>query len=77
MKGLETKIGNVTLKNPLMPASGCFGFGHEMMERYDLNILGALVSKSVTKDLRKGNAGKRIASVIWSFKFNRFTKSWC
>lgn len=58
---LETKIGSVTLKNPLMPASGCFGFGHEMMERYDLNILGALVSKSVTKDLRKGNAGKRIA----------------
>ncbi len=50
-----------TLKNPVMPASGCFSFGEEMRQFYDLNMLGAIVVKATTLDERQGNPTPRIA----------------
>ncbi len=39
MKRLQSKLPGLTLKNPIMPASGCFGFGKEFSQLYDLNML--------------------------------------
>lgn len=49
------------MKNPVMTASGCFGWGEEYRRCFDLNILGALVGKAVTLQPRIGNPGVRIA----------------
>lgn len=54
-------LAGLKLKNPVMPASGTFGFGREFREIYDLNILGAMVTKSVTLNPRYGNELPRIA----------------
>jgi dihydroorotate dehydrogenase (NAD+) catalytic subunit len=58
---LRVAIGSLTLKNPVMPASGCFGFGREMAEFYDLSRLGAIVVKATTLEPRMGNPPVRIA----------------
>lgn len=58
---LKTKIGDIEFKNPIIPASGCFGFGKEYGELYDLSILGGLCIKSATLKPRLGNATPRIA----------------
>lgn len=58
---LKTKLKSITLKNPVIPASGTFSFGYEMSKFYDLNILGALVLKGTTKEERYGNNLPRIA----------------
>jgi len=58
---IDVKVGNLTLKNPVMPASGTFGFGHEIADLYDLNLLGAAVIKGTTKEARLGNPLPRIA----------------
>lgn len=52
---------NHTFKNPIIPASGCFGFGYEFSDLYDLNILGSIALKGTTKDTRYGNPLPRIA----------------
>lgn len=57
----SVRLGELTLKNPVMPASGTFGFGCEMAEWYDLNRLGAIALKGTTKDARFGNPTPRIA----------------
>ena len=49
------------LKNPVMPASGCFSFGKEAAELYDLNLLGAVVVKATTLEERQGNPTPRLA----------------
>ncbi|SDL75951.1 dihydroorotate dehydrogenase (NAD+) catalytic subunit [Sediminibacillus halophilus] len=61
MISLETKLPGLHLKNPIMPASGCFGFGREFSELYDLNKLGAVVIKAATQDPRYGNQTPRVA----------------
>ncbi|MDE5714526.1 MAG: dihydroorotate dehydrogenase [Anaeroplasmataceae bacterium] len=48
-------------KNPIIPASGTFGFGYEFHEFYDINILGSISLKGTTKDARYGNPLPRIA----------------
>lgn len=58
---LEINIGNVKMKNPIMPASGTFG--HEMSPILDFNKLGALVPKSITKYPRGGNNTPRVCEV--------------
>ncbi|MDR0898092.1 MAG: dihydroorotate dehydrogenase [Oscillospiraceae bacterium] len=58
---LETHLGALRLPNPVMPASGVFGFGHEMAHFYDLNELGAIVLKGSTREARYGNPTPRIA----------------
>lgn len=57
----EVKLGDLTLKNPVIPASGCFGFGYVMQEHYDLNILGAISFKGTTLEPRFGNPLPRVA----------------
>src|SRR5699024_2303819 len=51
----------LNLKNPIMPASGCFGFGREYSQFFDLNELGAIIMKSATGAERLGNATPRVA----------------
>ena len=57
---LSVKIGSLTLRNPVMLASGTVGYGNEMAEFTDLNKLGAIVTKSLSLKPRKGNPPQRI-----------------
>jgi dihydroorotate dehydrogenase (NAD+) catalytic subunit len=57
---LSVKIGSLTLRNPIMLASGTVGYGNEMSEFTDLNKLGAIVTKSLSLKPRKGNPPQRI-----------------
>jgi dihydroorotate dehydrogenase (NAD+) catalytic subunit len=59
MSRLSVQLPGLLLKNPIMPASGCFGFGEEFADKYDLSILGALVDKSTTLEPRVGNPSPR------------------
>ncbi|MGI6658519.1 MAG: dihydroorotate dehydrogenase [Dethiobacteraceae bacterium] len=61
MPDLTVTIGQLVLKNPVMPASGCFGYGEEYAAFYDLSQLGAIVVKGTTVEPRLGNAPVRIA----------------
>ncbi|MBC1799390.1 dihydroorotate dehydrogenase [Listeria booriae] len=61
MNRLAVEIPGLSLKNPIMPASGCFGFGKEYSKFYDLNKLGAIMAKAVTPEPRYGNATPRVA----------------
>ncbi|MEG0839420.1 MAG: dihydroorotate dehydrogenase [Hydrogenoanaerobacterium sp.] len=56
----SVNIGGIIMKNPVMPASGCFGFGEEYAPYVDLNSLGAIVVKSVTMDETIGNPPPRV-----------------
>ncbi|HEX6593872.1 MAG TPA: dihydroorotate dehydrogenase [Bacillota bacterium] len=58
---LSVKLPGLQLKNPIMPASGCFGFGREYSEFYDLSKLGAVMMKAATGSKRPGNATPRVA----------------
>lgn len=58
---LEVEIAGMRLKNPVMSASGCFGWGEEYARFFDLNRMGALVGKAVTPRPRPGNPRVRIA----------------
>ncbi|MDR1725972.1 MAG: dihydroorotate dehydrogenase [Bacteroidales bacterium] len=60
-KRLETKLGNVILKNPVMTASGTFGYGEEFNDFYDVSMLGGIVVKGTTGSLREGNDAPRMA----------------
>lgn len=60
-KRLAVNLGELRLENPLMPASGCFGFGREYAKLYDLNQLGAIVVTATTLEERAGNDTPRIA----------------
>jgi len=57
---LEVKIGRMIFKNPVSVASGCYGNGREYNDIYDINRLGAIVTKSVTLKPRVGNVPPRI-----------------
>ncbi|MEL7564266.1 MAG: dihydroorotate dehydrogenase [Dehalobacterium sp.] len=57
---LSVEIAGLKLKNPVMPASGTFGFGEEYSQYFDLNQLGAIVVKSVTLGPTPGNLPPRI-----------------
>lgn len=63
MAGADMRVNlcGIELANPVMPASGTFGYGMEYKELYDLNLLGAIVTKSVTLEPRYGNRLPRIA----------------
>lgn len=61
MVDISTSLGKVQLDNPVIPASGTFGFGLEMAEVYDLNILGSISIKGTTREARLGNPTPRIA----------------
>ena len=58
---MNVELGHIALQNPVIPASGTCGFGQEMSEWFDLNILGAIATKGTTREPRYGNALPRIA----------------
>lgn len=60
---IDTKVNlcGLTLDNPVIPASGTFGYGYEFAELYDINILGSFSFKGTTKEARFGNPTPRIA----------------
>ena len=60
-KRLEVTLSDLTLDNPVIPASGTFGFGYEFCEFYDINILGSIATKGTTLNSRFGNPTPRIA----------------
>ncbi|WP_394232582.1 dihydroorotate dehydrogenase [Niallia oryzisoli] len=61
MSMLDVKLPGLNLKNPIMPASGCFGFGREYSQFYDLSRLGAIMIKATTVEPRFGNPTPRVA----------------
>ena len=61
MGRLSVDLCGIKLDNPVIPASGTFGFGYEFAEIYDINILGTFSFKGTTKDARFGNPTPRIA----------------
>lgn len=58
---LKVSLPGLELKNPIMPASGCFGFGEEYSKYYDISVLGAIMAKAVTLNERVGNDLPRVA----------------
>lgn len=58
---LAVEIPGLSLKNPIIPASGCFGFGKEYAHFYDLSVLGAIAVKATTLEPRYGNPTPRVA----------------
>lgn len=58
---LDVRIGDLLLQNPVMPASGCFGYGEEYAPFFPLSRLGAIVVKGTTADPRRGNPPVRLA----------------
>jgi dihydroorotate dehydrogenase (NAD+) catalytic subunit len=61
MGRLSVNLCGIELDNPVIPASGTFGYGYEFAELYDINILGTFSFKGTTKDPRFGNPTPRIA----------------
>ncbi len=59
--GLSVNLCGISLSNPVIPASGTFGFGYEFAELYDINELGTFSFKGTTKEPRFGNPTPRIA----------------
>ena len=61
MVNTKVELCGITLDNPIIPASGTFGFGYEFAELYDINCLGTFSFKGTTRDARFGNPTPRIA----------------
>ncbi|TKD71719.1 dihydroorotate dehydrogenase [Pseudalkalibacillus hwajinpoensis] len=61
MSRLHIELPGLQLKNPIMPASGCFGFGREYSQFYELDQLGAIMVKATTEKPRFGNPTPRVA----------------
>ena len=61
MVDTKVNLSGLTLDNPVIPASGTFGFGYEFAELYDINCLGSFSFKGTTKEPRFGNPTPRIA----------------
>ena len=63
MPDMSVTLSGLTLTNPIIPASGTFGFGYEFADLYDINVLGSLSMKGTTKAPRFGNPTPRIAEI--------------
>ena len=61
MVNTKVTLSGLTLDNPIIPASGTFGYGYEFAELYDINILGSFSFKGTTLEPRFGNNTPRIA----------------
>lgn len=61
MADLRVELCGIELSNPIIPASGTFGYGYEFAELYDINILGTFSFKGTTREPRFGNPTPRIA----------------
>lgn len=60
MAELQTRLGSLTLRNPIMTASGTFGYGDDLPDYVDIEEFGGIVTKSLTRNPREGNAPPRI-----------------
>lgn len=60
MVNLKTKVMGIEFKNPILAASGTFGFGEEYSQIYDVSILGGICSKGLTLNPKQGNKGTRL-----------------
>lgn len=60
-KRLRVSLPGLDLKNPIIPASGCFGFGQDYDKYYDLDVLGSIMIKATTREPRFGNPTPRVA----------------
>ena len=67
MVNTKVTLCGIELDNPVVPASGTFGYGHEFAEIYDINCLGSFSFKGTTAQPRYGNVTPRIA------EYNRIT----
>ena len=63
MTDLSVSLSGIRLDNPVIPASGTFGFGYEFSEYYDINVLGSISFKGTTRSARFGNPTPRIAEI--------------
>ena len=63
MDRLETMLGAIKLRNPILCASGCFGYAYEMKAYTELSKIGAVSLKTVTREPRKGNPPPRIHEI--------------
>ncbi len=61
MVDLKVNLSGIEIDNPIIPASGTYGFGYEFAELYDINLLGTFSFKGTTKEARFGNPTPRIA----------------
>ena len=61
MAEMKVTLCGIEMENPIIPASGCFGYGYEFAKLYDINCLGTFSFKGTTKDPRFGNPTPRIA----------------
>lgn len=61
MVDTKVNLSGIELSNPIIPASGTFGFGYEFAQIYDINVLGSFSFKGTTKEARFGNPTPRIA----------------
>lgn len=61
MVNTKVTLSGITLDNPIIPASGTFGYGYEYADLYDINMLGSFSFKGTTKEPRFGNPTPRIA----------------
>ena len=61
MGKMSVNLCGITMDNPVIPASGTFGYGYEFAELYDINLLGTFSFKGTTRDARFGNPTPRIA----------------
>lgn len=61
MESLKVNLCGIELDNPIIPASGTFGFGYEFADIYDINVLGTFSFKGTTREARFGNPTPRIA----------------
>ena len=61
MVNTKVNLSGITLDNPIIPASGTYGYGYEFAEYYDINMLGTFSFKGTTKEERFGNPTPRIA----------------
>ena len=65
MGDLRVNLCGIALDNPIIPASGTFGYGYEFAELYDINVLGTFSFKGTTKNARFGNVTPRVVKKLW------------
>ena len=76
MNTIEVRLPGLSLKNPIMPASGCFGFGREYSQFYDLSQLGAIMIKATTVEPDLEIQRREWLKHCRNAKCDWFTKSW-
>ncbi len=78
MVNTQVTLCGMTLDNPIIPASGTFGFGYEFAELYDINMLGTFSFKGTTRESRFGNPppASRSTQAVCSTRWACKTPAW-